>query len=80
MMMTMSGVWAAIFAVMAILGLIAETGIAGRGSSDILNWYVPIGLVILGFKFNRWYPAIAFRPVRSDPARPLELRDAESGL
>jgi hypothetical protein len=67
MMMMMSGVWAAIFAVMAILGLIAETGIAGRGSSDILNWYVPIGLVILGFKFNQWYPAMATQSSGPDP-------------
>jgi len=57
MMVTMSTVWAAIFAVMAILGVIAKTGVAGAGSSDILNWYVPIGLVIIGFKFNDWYPA-----------------------
>ncbi len=57
MMVTMSAVWAAIFAVMAILGLIAKTGLAGSGSSDVLNWYIPIGLVIIGFKFNEWYPA-----------------------
>lgn len=57
MMVTMSTVWALIFGVMAILGLIAETGISGAGSSDLLNWYIPIGLVIVGFKFNKWYPA-----------------------
>jgi hypothetical protein len=56
-MVLMSAVWAAIFAVMAILGLIAKTGIAGAGSSDLLNWYIPIALVILGFKFNEWYPS-----------------------
>jgi hypothetical protein len=56
-MVLMSGVWAVIFAVMAILGLIAKTGIAGAGSSDLLNWYIPIGLVILGFQFNKWYPS-----------------------
>jgi hypothetical protein len=37
--------------------LIAKTGIAGAGSSDLLNWYIPIGLVILGFQFNKWYPS-----------------------
>jgi hypothetical protein len=58
MMVVMSSVWAAIFAVMAILGLIAETGVSGKGSSDLLNWYVPIGLVVLGLKFNDWYPAV----------------------
>ncbi len=57
MMVTMSSVWAMIFGVMAILGLIAETGISGSGTSDLLNWYIPIGLVIIGFKFNTWYPA-----------------------
>lgn len=61
MMITMSTVWAVIFAVMAILGLIAETGVSGAGSSDVLNWYIPIGLVILGFKFNEWYPATVER-------------------
>ena len=68
MMTTMSGVWAAIFAVMTISGLVAETGISGKGSSDLLNWYVPIGLVVLGLKFNEWYPAIA---TRSAPGGPL---------
>ena len=61
MMVTMSAVWAVIFAVMALLGLIAETGLDGAGSSDVLNWYIPIGLVIVGFKFNDWYPAQAQR-------------------
>jgi hypothetical protein len=61
-MVLMSGVWAAIFAVMAILGLIAKTGIAGAGSSDLLNWYIPIGLVILGFQFNKWYPSRLQQP------------------
>jgi hypothetical protein len=63
-MVLMSGVWAAIFAVMAILGLIAKTGIAGAGSSDLLNWYIPIGLVILGFQFNKWYPSHLQQPGR----------------
>ncbi|MBV8988902.1 MAG: hypothetical protein JO372_10120 [Solirubrobacterales bacterium] len=56
-MVVMSSVWAGIFAVMAILGLISETGVTGAGSSDLLNWYIPIGLVIAGFKFNEWYPS-----------------------
>jgi hypothetical protein len=57
MMLTMSLVWAMIFAVMAVLGLIAQSGITGAGSSKLLNWYIPIALVIVGFKFNSWYPA-----------------------
>jgi hypothetical protein len=56
-MITMSGVWALIFVVMAILGTIAQTGITGAGSSDWLNWYIPIALIVVGMKFNEWYPA-----------------------
>jgi uncharacterized membrane protein len=55
-MLVMSGVWALIFVVMAILGTIAQTGITGAGSSDWLNWYIPIALVVVGMKFNAWYP------------------------
>jgi hypothetical protein len=69
MMVTMSGVWAAIFAVMTILGLVAETGITGAGSSDLLNWYIPIGLVVVGLKFNAWYPAVATRSPPSGQRR-----------
>jgi hypothetical protein len=57
MMVTMSSVWAAIFAVMAILGAVSQTGISGAGSSDWLNWFIPIALIVLGLKFNEWYPA-----------------------
>ncbi len=56
-MLIMSSVWAAIFAVTAILGVAYQTGITGAGSNDLVNWYIPIGLVILGFKFNDWYPS-----------------------
>lgn len=69
MMVTMSTVWAVIFAVMAILGLIAKTGLAGSGSSDVLNWYIPIGLVIIGFKFNEWYPARVQQAATPAPGR-----------
>ena len=49
--------WALIFVVTAILGTISQTGIAGAGASDWLNWYIPIALIVLGMKFNEWYPA-----------------------
>lgn len=77
-MVVMSSVWALIFGVTAILGLIYETGVTGSGSSDLLNWYIPIALVILGFKFNDWYPGyvqqVAAEPSpsvqpKSDPTR-----------
>jgi hypothetical protein len=41
---------------MAILGLIAKTGASGAGTSDTLNWYTPIALVVLGFQSNEGYP------------------------
>jgi hypothetical protein len=56
MMLVMSSVWAVVFVVMAVLGLIAETGVSGAGTSDVLNWYIPIGLIVVGLKFNEWYP------------------------
>ncbi len=52
---------AVIFLVMAVLGLVAATGISGAGSSDLLNWYIPIGLIVIGLKFNDWYPAQAMK-------------------
>ncbi len=63
MMVTMSGVWALIFVVMAILGAISKTGIAGAGASDWLNWYIPIALIVVGMKFNEWYPSQVRRTV-----------------
>jgi len=71
-MVLMSTVWAVIFGVMAILGVIAETGVAGAGSNDLLNWYIPIGLMVVGFKFNDWYPAFVERQSmnREPAARP----------
>ncbi len=69
MMVTMSAVWAVIFVVMAILGVIAKTGVTGAGSSDLLNWYIPIALVIVGFKFNDWYPARVLEAEAAAPAR-----------
>jgi hypothetical protein len=57
MMVTMSSVWAGLFVVMAILGVISQTGVTGAGASDWLNWYIPIALIVLGLKFNEWYPA-----------------------
>ena len=51
------GLWALIFVVMAVLGAISQTGIAGAGASDWLNWYIPIALIVVGMKFNGWYPS-----------------------
>jgi hypothetical protein len=56
-MFIMSGVWGAIFAAIAIMGAIDQTGVTGAGTSDWFNWYIPIALLIVGFKFNEWYPS-----------------------
>lgn len=67
-MVTMSAVWAVIFVVMAILGAISQTGITGAGSSDWLNWYIPIALVVVGLKFNAWYPSRVRQSLSRPPA------------
>jgi hypothetical protein len=45
-------VWGAVFAVSAILGVVAQHVDAG---SDWLNWIIPIALVIGAFKYTAWY-------------------------
>jgi hypothetical protein len=51
-----TAVWGLIFVVSAVLGFIA-----GRSSSNSLHdwfyWYIPIILLVLGFRFTSWYPA-----------------------
>jgi hypothetical protein len=53
----MSTVWFVIFAVSTILGLLATMSWASHGLKDWLEWIIPIALVVLGFRFNQWYPA-----------------------
>lgn len=56
--LVMSTVWFLIFAVSALLGLLAVTSWARSHSlADWFEWYIPIALVVVGFKFNQWYPA-----------------------
>jgi hypothetical protein len=55
--LVMSTVWFGIFAVSTILGLLATMSWASHGAKDWLEWYIPIGLIVLGFRFNQWYPA-----------------------
>ena len=51
----LSSVWAAVFLVCALLGLAAQQS-AATGLRDWLNWYIPIVLIFLAFRFTRWYP------------------------
>ena len=51
----LSSVWAAVFLICALLGLAAQQSMA-TGLRDWLNWYIPIGLIFLAFRFTRWYP------------------------
>jgi hypothetical protein len=62
--LVLSSVWAVVFGVCAVFGLLAQqTGI--KGLRDWLNWYIPIILIFLAFRFTRWYPDRA----RSQAAR-----------
>jgi hypothetical protein len=51
----LSSVWAAVFLICALLGLAAEQG-GARGLRDWLNWYIPIVLIFLAFRFTKRYP------------------------
>jgi hypothetical protein len=46
-------VWGLVFAVSAILGVVAQEVDSG---SSWLNWIIPIALVVGAFKFTAWYP------------------------
>jgi hypothetical protein len=59
----LSSVWAAVFLICALLGLVAQQS-AANGLRDWLNWYVPIAAIFLAFRFTKWYPA----RVRARPA------------
>ncbi|MDX3239870.1 hypothetical protein PV392_30115 [Streptomyces sp. ME03-5709C] len=47
-------VWGLVFAVTAVLGLVALRVAAG---TDWLNWVVPVALLVLAVRFTEWYPA-----------------------
>ncbi|MET9255396.1 hypothetical protein [Streptomyces sp. NPDC003717] len=50
----LTAVWAAVFLITAVLGLIA---VHTTGAGDWLNWVIPIILLVLAIKFTKWYPA-----------------------
>lgn len=62
--LVLTATWSAVFLVCAGLGLLAEQHVA-KGWRDWLNWYIPIALIFLAFRFTRWYP---------DQARSLEAQ------
>jgi hypothetical protein len=53
--MVLTAVWAAVFLACAALGLAAQQNEA-KGLRDWLNWYIPIVLIFLAFRFTKWYP------------------------
>ncbi len=59
--------WGLVFAVSAVLGVIAQEVDDGR---DWLNWIIPIALVVGAFKFTAWYPEQVRREEGGGPASP----------
>lgn len=53
--LVLSSVWAAVFLACALLGLAAQQNVA-KGLRDWLNWYIPIVLIFLAFRFTKSYP------------------------
>ena len=65
----LTGAWAAVFLICAALGFWAQqTGV--KGLRDWLNWYIPIALIFLAFRFTSWYP---------DQVRPAPAGAGRSG-
>ena len=53
--LVLSSAWAAVFLICAALGLAAQQSMA-KGWRDWLNWYIPIVLIFLAFRFTKSYP------------------------
>ncbi|MFD0264717.1 hypothetical protein ACFVH7_41385 [Kitasatospora indigofera] len=49
----LTAMWGGIFAVIALLGLLALHVSSG---TDWLNWVIPVALLVAGVKVTRWYP------------------------
>ncbi|MCX5208716.1 hypothetical protein OG689_05310 [Kitasatospora sp. NBC_00240] len=49
----LTAMWGGIFAVIALLGLLALHVSSG---TDWLNWVLPVVLLVVGVKVTRWYP------------------------
>jgi uncharacterized membrane protein len=68
-------VWGAVFVGTAILGAIAASS---PSSSDWTNWILPIALIVAGFKFTQWYPAVVRERARSGAVRDPATERARS--
>lgn len=66
----LSATWAVVFLICAVLGWAAQQG-AAKGLRDWLNWYIPIVLVFLAFRFTKWYP---------DQVRAVEQQSDQAGV
>ncbi len=53
--LVLTSVWTVVFLVCGALGLIAQT-VGPKGLRDWLNWYIPIVLIFIAFRFTKWYP------------------------
>ena len=63
----LTGAWAAVFLICAGLGFwAAQTPV--KGLRDWLNWYIPIALIFVAFRFTSWYPD-QVRPSRAAAGR-----------
>jgi Ca2+/Na+ antiporter len=54
--LVLSSVWAGVFLLCAVSGLLAVHASA-KGTRDWLNWYLPIILIFIGFRLTKRYPA-----------------------
>ncbi len=53
--LVLTSVWTVVFLVCGALGLIAQT-VGPKGLRDWLNWYIPIVLIFIAFRFTKGYP------------------------
>jgi len=51
----LTATWAVVFLVCAVLGYVA-VHVDGKGAKDWLEWYLPIILIVIGFRFTKKYP------------------------
>ncbi|GAA1915423.1 hypothetical protein [Streptantibioticus ferralitis] len=57
----LTAMWGLVFAVIAILGLVA---LHVRTGTDWLNWIVPVALLAVAVRITRWYPQYVRRKTR----------------
>lgn len=68
--LVLTAVWGGVFAVTALLGLIA---LHISGGTDWLNWVIPIVLLVAAIRFTQWYPEQVRARARAT-ARPIGTR------